>query len=327
MWAGIAASLAFTGLIALTGKRLDAIPHLPDQGASWYYWKLPLQTTLGQVSAWLFYAMHQLALWGLIYYAQRNRPRYSQGLHPVNLAALGINAFFILLHLAQTHLWYDGLAQDVSIWSSQASVVLMLVVILLMENRRRGLFFGKKVRFSERIIDFARRYHGYLFAWGIIYTFWYHPMEATAGHLIGFFYMFLLMLQGSLFFTRIHVNRLWGLTQEVLVAIHGTIVAVMNANGMWPMFFFGFMGIFVVTQMYGLRLIRRTRTLILAAYILAALGVYSQRSLAMLHQVTWIPLVEYLAVFLIAGLIALGLRIGGWVQARSTRQEILPANG
>jgi hypothetical protein len=28
-------------------------------------------------------------------------------------------------------------------------------------------------------------------------------MENTWGHLVGFFYMFLLMLQGSLFFTRI----------------------------------------------------------------------------------------------------------------------------
>ncbi len=44
-------------------------------------------------------------------------------------------------------------------------------------------------------------------------------MEPTNGHLIGFFYMFLLMLQGSLFFTRIHVNRWWTLIQEFLVLV------------------------------------------------------------------------------------------------------------
>ena len=31
----------------------------------------------------------------------------------------------------QTHIWYDGLAQDVPIWTSQFSVIIMLVIILL----------------------------------------------------------------------------------------------------------------------------------------------------------------------------------------------------
>ena len=47
-------------------------------------------------------------------------------------------------------------------------------------------------------------------------------MEATSGHLIGFLYMFLLMLQGSLLFTRAHVNRWWTLVLEVAVLAHGT---------------------------------------------------------------------------------------------------------
>ena len=37
-------------------------------------------------------------------------------------------------------------------------------------------------------------------------------------------------------------------------------------------------------------------------WIALALGVYSQRGLAMLHQITWIPIIEYLAVFLLAGI-------------------------
>ena len=160
-----------------------------------------------------FYLLHQVSFWALIAYAQRtagrNRPRYSNSLRSVNYLALGVNGFFILLHLVQTHLWYDGLAQDVSIWSALGSVVVMLVWVLLMENPRRGLFFGKKIGFPRRLTEVARRYHGYYFAWAIIYTFWYHPMEATGGHLIGFLYMFLPMLQGSLLFTRAHVNRRW----------------------------------------------------------------------------------------------------------------------
>jgi hypothetical protein len=245
LWFGILFSFLFTGMIWLAGQRLAAIPHLPDTGPSWYYWKLPEATTLGRLTAWGFYALHQITLWGLIYYAQTRVKRYSDKLHRINILALALNALFLLLHFVQTHLWYDGLAQDVSIWSSQASVVLLLVMVLLMENKRRGLFFGRKAPISKRAMDIVRRYHGYFFAWGIVYTFWYHPLEPTSGHLLGFLYMFMLMLQGSLFFTRIHINRWWMLVQEILVAAHGTLVAVMTANGMWPMFFFGFAGIFV----------------------------------------------------------------------------------
>ena len=130
-----------------------------------------------------FYLLHQVSFWALIAYAQRtagrNRPHYSNSLRSVNYLALGVNGFFIRLHLVQTHLWYDGLAQDVSTWSALGSVVVMLVWVLLMENPRRGLFFGKKIGFPRRLTEAARRYHGYYFAWAIIYTFWYHPMEAT----------------------------------------------------------------------------------------------------------------------------------------------------
>ena len=82
-----------------------------------------------------------------------------------------------------------------------------------MENRRRGLFLGKKVPISQQMMSFARKYHGYYFAWATIYTFWYHPMEIPPGTW-WFLYMFLLLLQGSLFLTRIHINRYWMLDRN-----------------------------------------------------------------------------------------------------------------
>lgn len=306
--AGIVFSAVFTALIAWAGQFLDRSMLLPDQGASWYFWKLPEPTFWTRATAWGFYLGHQVVVWGLIYYAQTRVKRYTTGLHPVNLIALGANAFFILLHFAQTHLWYDGLAQDVSIWSSQVSVVILLVWILLMENSRRGLFFGKKAPISKEIMAFARKYHGYYFAWAIIYTFWYHPMESSFGHLFGFFYMFLLMLQGSLFFTRVHTNRWWTLTQEFTVLLHGTMVAVQQGNGMWPMFFFGFAGIFVITQMHGLGLKLWMKLAILTAYFGSAVLVYSERA-NKLYELISIPLIEYLSVLVLAGLFGLGLRL------------------
>ena len=304
LWIGILVSAAFTGLSWLLGPALEGNELLPDQGASWYYWKLPQPNLWARISAWGFYLAHQFTFWGLIYYAQTRLKKYSTPLHRLNYIALASSAFFVLLRVVQTHFWYDGLAQDVSIWSSQASVAILLIWVLLMENNRRGMFFGKPVPFSKKLIRFARKYHGYFFAWATVYTFWYHPTIATSGHLIGFFYMFLLLLQGSLFFTRIHVNRWWTFTQEVIVLVHGALVAVMQGGEMWPMFAFGFGGILVITQMHGLGLKKWIRWTVLSIYLGFALVVYSGRGLGNIHQILWIPAIDYLAVFILAGLLS-----------------------
>lgn len=324
LWGGIIFSLVFTGLIAYAGQWIDRSMLLPDQGASWYYWKLPEPTFWTRATAWGFYLAHQLIIWGLIYYAQTRVRKYTSGLHKVNVWALGANAFFILLHFVQTHLWYDGLAQDVSIWSSQISVIILLVWVLLMENKRRGLFWGKPAPISKQILDFAKKYHGYYFAWATIYTFWYHPMENTSGHLLGFLYMFLLLLQGSLFFTRVHLNRYWTFTQEFAVLVHGTMVAVYQGNGIWPMFFFGFAGMFVLTQMHGLRLPNWAKWGLFAAYIAGALLVYSQRGWNKIDELIRIPLIEYLSVAVLALIFGLGLRIAGWIRSR---KDLTPVSG
>ncbi|MCA9939830.1 MAG: hypothetical protein KC418_14400 [Anaerolineales bacterium] len=324
LWGGILFSLLFTFGIWAAGPWLDNVRAtlLPDQGVAWYYWKLPEPTFWSRATVWGFYALHQITLWGLIYYAQTRVKKYTAGLHPVNVLALGLNAFFILLHFVQTHLWYDGLAQDVSIFSSQGSVILLLVLVLLMENPRRGLFFGKKAPLSREVVRLVRRYHGYIFAWAVVYTFWYHPMETTGGHLIGFFYTFLLLLQGSLFLTRLHVNKWWMLVQEVTVLFHGTLVAIYQGNGIWPMFLFGFAGIFVITQMHGLGWSRLTRAAVLAVYVGGVLLVYSQRGWAQLNEIVRIPVIDYLLVFLIAGILSGGIKLYRYVRGR---QEIAQA--
>ena len=305
MWLGVAFSLAFTALIWWTGRSwLDPGALSPDRPGFWYQWQLVEPTALSQASAWLGYLAHQVTLWGLIWYAQRRRPAYTAGLHAFNVWALLANAFFIGLHLLQTHLWYDGLAQDVPEWTAQWSVILLLVMVLLIENRRRGMFFGTPLPGVDGAAAVVRRYHGYYFAWATIYTFWYHPMEYTTGHLMGFLYMFLLLLQGSLFFTRMHVNRYWTVVQEAAVTIHALLVALMNGDG-WPMFLTGFLCVFVVTQMHGLGLSRRTRWLLGIGYLVLVAAVYTWGPMpwSRIYLVPLIGLTEWSAVLILSALI------------------------
>jgi hypothetical protein len=311
LWLGIAFSLAITLAIWALNPLLDRIELLPDTGFAWYYWKLPSPTFWTRLSAWGFYFAHQISLWGLIWYSQKNKAKYTSGLHGFNVWALGVNGFFILLRVVQTHIWYDGLAQDVSILSSQGSVIVLLVWILVMENKRRGILLGKKLPISKEVNRFARKYHGYYFAWATVYTFWYHPAVATPAHLLGFFYMFLLLLQGSLFFTRIHVNKYWTFAQEFTVLVHGAIVAVYQGGGLWPMFAFGFGAIFILTQLYGLGLKVWQRWAFITVYVLSALYVYNGRLVQGLLEIIRIPAIDYVLVLVLVGLFWLILKLIG----------------
>ena len=229
-WWGLLGCAAFMALIFAFAPYSEGIEFVPRKHDFWYLWQLPDATVWTRLSAWVPYTVHQVSIWFLIARARQERPKYIFGLHRFNVWALGINAFFLVLHVVQTKLFYDGLAQDVHEATAFGSVTLMLFLILLMENRRRGLFFGHSIPQLSSAGDAVRRYHGYYFSWAIIYTFWYHPVEITPGHIAGFTYMSLLLLQSSLFFTRYHTNRWWTVFLETLFIIHGTIVAYYLMN-------------------------------------------------------------------------------------------------
>lgn len=284
------------------------VEFLPDQGPSWYYWKRADPDWLSRAVAWGSYVSHQLAIWWLIYSAQSSGLRYRKALHPQNIAALAVNAAFVLWHVAQTRLFYDGLAQDVSVFSSLGSVALLLMLVLLMENQRRGLVLGWSAPGLNDVSRFLRRYHGYYFAWAVIYTFWYHPIEISLGHLLGTFYILMLLLQGSLFFTRAHVDRGWTTVLEAFVLLHGAVVAWLSVeNHDWGRFAFGFAAIFLISQMHGLGWSRRCRWLWFTGFMLALLLVYQGEWMQGLNGALRIPIIYLIALPLIALLIRAGL--------------------
>jgi hypothetical protein len=121
-------------------------------------------------------------------------------------------------------------------------------------------------------------------------------------------YMFLLMLQGSLFLTRAHVNRKWTVVLEVTFAFHGAMVAYLAAQG-WQMFLMGGLAMFIITQMHGLGLSRGTRWLIGSGYV-AGLGLlYAGRGWQYLPEVAGIPLTLLSGVLVLSLLVIGGHRV------------------
>jgi hypothetical protein len=80
------------------------------------------------------------------------------------------------------------------------------------------------------------------------------------------------------------------------------------------MFFFGFAGLFILTQMHGVPLPKWMKWGFLGLYVAGALVNYGLSNITMLHQVTWIPIIEYAGVLALAALITLGIKVVGKLQ-------------
>ena len=323
---GIIFGLLFTLLIWVLGPNLNHFTFilLPINNINWYHWKLPIRNFWAMAIVWIFYLANQFLIWGAIYWAQKNltkekvNPTYD--LTKYNIAVISISIFFIFLHLLQTQIWFDGLAQDVPIITSQGSVIIMLAIALILLNPVQGMFLGRKAGkpFTKQVTEFFQHNHMYIISWALIYTFWFHPMANDPQLLTGFFFMFLLFTQMSLAYTKIHLDLRWLVLLQSWVAIHAVFVAVYNTlffnnSDMWPMFFLGFAFMFVFTYMYALNVKKHVKWLVTSAYILFLILIYTpvpygfgrDPSFLLRLEFIWIPLILYGLAALFA-VIALG---------------------
>ncbi len=293
----IVVSILLVGLIIVCDPLISDVTLGSDTGASYYLWKLTERNNLNMVIVWTLFTAHLVGNYYLIKKRMKNK---QYGVTTENIHLLIYNLIFIIIHLIQSIIGYDGLAQDVSVFSSQYSVIFILVTILFMQVPKRGIIFGLKFKINPRFLKFIYAVHGFVFTFSIVYTFWYHPMINTIGHLVGFLYMYLLFIQLSLVKTKLHTDGKWIVGLEALVALHGASVAYfVQSSDLWAMFLFGFGFIFIFTQIYGLGLPKRIIHLAQIGFIIVILIYYGQTSLTNIHQVLWIPIIEYahVAVF------------------------------
>jgi len=91
---------------------------------------------------------------------------------------------------------------------------------------------------------------------------------------------------------------------------HGVLVAITQPGTMWRMFGFGFAAIFILTQMHGLGLSIRIRSLLATVFVLAVLVTYgSTGEIGMLHEISRIPVIEFGVVGVLYVLFLIAIRI------------------
>lgn len=300
--AGVLISAVFTAVIAATAANLERFSIVGHTVAFAYPWRLTDPTFMSHLTAWVGYLLHNIIVWVIIYKAKKEAPKYKFGMQWFNWALVGVNIVFLALHIVQSQIWYDGLAQDVPEITALGSVAVMLMIILILETPRRGLIFGKKLKFHQQFIKIVREYHGYVFSWAIIYDYWYHPTAGTFGHLAGFFYTFLLFVQSVLIYNRVHLNKWWTFSLEFLVLVHGVTVALVQGQSLWTTFAFGFGAMVVLTQMYGLGLNTWTKRGLAVGFVVVSVVAYAVMGrLGNIYEVLRIPIIDYVVVFLLYG--------------------------
>ncbi len=285
-------SILITIIIWWLSPGLGIFPHLEDKGASWYYWKLPNATIWGTITAWGGYLLHQISVFILIFNTKKRKKN-------TNNIFLLVNLFFVIAHVIQSHLFYDGLAQQVPVWSSQYSVIGMLSITLILLVPRRGMILGKFKTLPSGVYNFVRKYHSIYISWALIYTFWFHPAEGNIAILLGFFYMFLLMIQISMANTKIHTNIKWITILEIFVVIHGVSIVFMNSQEIWPMFLTGFLFMFIFTYMNGLNWIKPVRIGIYLLYLGLCIYLYFFRGFDKIYEILFIPATLYIVAILL----------------------------
>lgn len=298
-------------MVLLTPYVTRVYPLGEDRGAAWYFWKLPEPETAVRISFWTGYLLHQISIIALLYAGKKDKPEKGK-VGKFNLIVLGVNLLFVILHQVQTLIWFDGLAQDVPVFTSQGSVIVMLVLVLYLMIPRRGLFFGKKFTPPKKMYKLIKNWHGLYISWALIYTFWFHPMEGNWGMTSGFVYMFLLFIQLSLFNTGIHFNSLWIVLLESFVAVHGALITVYkemrdmmesSSDNVWAMFLFGFLVMFILTQMYSLKWKRAVYMGLSLLFVLMVVFVYTfVRGWEHIFEITFIPVALYGGVLLLLGI-------------------------
>jgi len=322
IFSGMLVSAALTAVIGLTAINLTGFQIIGHTVAFAYPWRLTEPNTMAHLTAWGGYLLHNLIAWGIIYFAQREKPKYGNDLRWFNWAMIATTIAFALLHVVQTQYFYDGLAQSVPEITALGSVAVMLMIIIILETPRRGLVFGYKFKFKDGFMYIVRKYHSYIFTWAIIYDYWYHPTVGTFGHLMGFYYNFLIMAQSTLLFNRAHLNKWWTGFLEVFVLIHAVAVAIFQGQTMWPMFAFGFGAMVILTQMYGLGLNTWTKRALAIGFIVLIVAYYTLTGhIAGINEVIRIPMIDYLVIFLLYGIYL----IINWIINLFKRPEITPA--
>ena len=302
IFAGALVSAALTAVIGLTAANLSGFQIVGHTVAFAYPWRLTEPNALAHLTAWAGYLIHNILAWGIIYFAQRAKPKYSNDLRWFNWGMIAVNIIFGLLHVVQTQFFYDGLAQSVPEITALGSVAVMLMIIIILETPRRGLILGYKFKFKDSFMYIVRKYHSYVFTWAIIYDYWYHPTVGTFGHLMGFYYNFLIMVQATLLFNRAHLNKWWKFFLESFVLIHAVAVAIFQGQEMWPMFGFGFGAMVILTQMYGLGLNTWAKRGLAIGFIVVVVAYYTlSGNAAGMNEVLRIPIIDYAVIFLLYG--------------------------
>ena len=313
----------------LSPRLRSSFPPTPVwRGVLWYRWRslpspeaisfspftgviFPHKIRIRAKSAWLCFILHLVFVNSMIVWSQfgnreekqncpnpipPNRCEWSAQLGTTNYVSILGTFFFILLRIFQTHAWYDGLALDIPEASSMTTVIVALSLSCLMQQSERGLILGFSPNSDTLTLltNVARRCHGYVYAFTVVFTFWYHPTEGGMMHLPGFFMIILFLFQGCLMFTASHLNVVWRTFLEMLILPHTLLVEKARSHrNLWKMFVSGYTILFLMSHMHAFHISFLAKSVLSLTAVFVLYSMYSSSVRTLVTESLRIPVTYY----------------------------------
>ena len=175
--------------------------------------------TLSHLFIWSLYISHQVFHWSMLYYAQNYLKQSSRKIHPFHYWMAGMNLVFVLLHLIQTHVTYDGLVCSHLIHDHSLLWILWFILALsihIVESDRRGFFLCYSFFHSPKLVKFAKKTLWLLFSAVILFNFWNYPLDVNhnSGLVVQVLELFFIAYS-CLARTSFHENKYWLLWLEI----------------------------------------------------------------------------------------------------------------
>ena len=170
-----------------------------------------------------------------------------------------------------------------------------------MQQTERGIIFGYSLQSETFVLltNITRRFHGYVFVWGILLDFWYHLVEADGAHLSGFFITLLFIIQGCLMFTTPHLNVLWRNILEFSVIFHALVVEIPKTHrDSWKMFLSGGLMMLVISQMHASPISLLTKSALTIMYLTLVFYLYRHNAKGRWKEMFRIPVLYYIFITL-----------------------------
>lgn len=223
------------------------------------------------IAGLVFFVLHQIASWWILYQFAITRRRMGNRLHMYNKWAVGITAGFGFVYLLVIQLIDLSFSEQFKPVFTVITIILMALYIFVQENNTNNFYYfnlHKKTKQSKKSLNQSI---GFLTTWMYINILWLSISIDKPLTVVVFVFVLLMLTQNGLAYTTYGQSKYWNFTYEILFVV--TFITLSLSTGFLVLKVLGFvLGLlFVVRQWIDLEYSKMSKLTGVAASIVCGI--------------------------------------------------------